>query len=143
METLVAHNPTLLSSQTSYFEKHGKSVFLAPSHQPSANPFVQNLVENVLHREMAHVHHHSKADGSTQIDYSLHMTLAPRDCQLAVKSGFAQRSVVAGKPFNLLPSNYMFIYAPRTLEEVQLVMQLVRASVGYLAGLSREEAKAL
>lgn len=90
------------------------------------------MVERDLHREMAHVHHHAKTDGSTQPDYSLHMTLASKDCELAVvRSGFSQRSLIAGKPYNRFSSDYMLVDAPRTLEDVPVVMQLVRASIGY------------
>jgi hypothetical protein len=37
-----------------------------------------------------------------------------------------------------LPSQYIFIYAPRNNQEIETVMQIVKASVCYMAGAKLE-----
>jgi hypothetical protein len=44
--------------------------------------------------------------------------------------------LTAGKPLSL-PAEYVLIYAPRTNEEVDFVMEIVAASVKYMAGVEK------
>lgn len=58
-----------------------------------------------------------------------------------IQSGWGQRHPLDGVkwPTKLifgwsLPKEYILVYAPRTEEEVCLVMEIVRASVGFMSG---------
>lgn len=82
-------------------------------------------------REVSHIH----ATG----DYSVHVVLAPQDCKRVIESGWGQRHPLDGVKLAkyvvgwTVPKEYVLLYAPRTEEETRVIMQVVRASVGYMA----------
>ncbi|KAL4883575.1 hypothetical protein BJY04DRAFT_216398 [Aspergillus karnatakaensis] len=88
-----------------------------------------------LKREVCHVHGTS--------DHSVHVTLAPADCKRVIEAGWGQRFPLAGSSlfktltFGRLPAipmEYVFVYAPRNEEEVDVVMRIIKAGVQYVSG---------
>ncbi|KAL1979823.1 hypothetical protein VTN96DRAFT_5083 [Rasamsonia emersonii] len=123
---LVDDNPSLIQFKPSVHEGHTESIFLADG--VPASPIAEMML-----REISHVH-------STG-DHSVHVVLAPQDCKKIIQSGWGQRHPLDGVkwPTKLifgwsLPKEYILVYAPRTEEEVCLVMEIVRASVGFMSG---------
>ncbi|KAL4948054.1 hypothetical protein BDW69DRAFT_189626 [Aspergillus filifer] len=89
-----------------------------------------------MKREICHLH-------GTQ-DYSAHVTLSPADCKKVIERGWGQRFPLAGssifKKMSFgrmahIPEEYIFIYAPRDEEEIEIVMRIMQASVRYVTGL--------
>ncbi|GAD91685.1 conserved hypothetical protein [Paecilomyces variotii No. 5] len=121
---LVAANPSIIQFRPSLHEGHTRSIFLADD-VPGA-PVAKEML-----REVSHIH----ATG----DYSVHVVLAPQDCKKVIESGWGQRHPLDGVKFAkyvfgwTIPKEYVLLYAPRTEEEVRILMQVVRASVGYMA----------
>ncbi|KAL4917388.1 hypothetical protein BDW62DRAFT_183992 [Aspergillus aurantiobrunneus] len=94
-------------------------------------------VAKEMKREICHVHGTS--------DHSVHVTLAPSDCKRVIDSGWGQRFTLGGSgglktmSFGRLPAlstEYVFIYAPRDEKEIKIVLQIIKASVQYVTGLS-------
>ncbi|KAL3442982.1 hypothetical protein BJX65DRAFT_211711 [Aspergillus insuetus] len=92
-------------------------------------------VATQMKREICHVHGTS--------DHSVHVTLAPADCKRVIDSGWGQRFPLAGTSLfrNLtfgrlpvIPMEYILVYAPRSEEEIAVVMGIVTASVQYVTG---------
>lgn len=105
--------------------------------------------------EIAHIHSES--------DHSVHAVLAPADCKVPVArfptywpvltltipgkkiidAGWAQRHGFSGTSAMTylsfgtlpdLPAEYILIYAPRTEAEIDVVMEIVAASVKFMSG---------
>ncbi|KAF7595880.1 hypothetical protein BBP40_004373 [Aspergillus hancockii] len=121
-------NQHLIKFASSNLELHADALFLADGVVPT--PAAQQLKG-----ELAHIHRLK--------DFSLHMTLAPADCKKVLEANWGQRHSLSGVklPNALLggrgislPSEYVFIYAPRTEEEVVFLMEILAASVKYLTG---------
>jgi hypothetical protein len=57
-----------------------------------------------------------------------------------IQSGWGQRHPLDGSKGlkrltgMWLPKQYIFIYAPRNDQEIEIVMRIVKASVGYMTG---------
>ncbi|KAL5041304.1 hypothetical protein BDW71DRAFT_212284 [Aspergillus fruticulosus] len=93
-------------------------------------------VAKEVKREICHVHGTS--------DHSVHVTLSPVDCKRVIDAGWGQRFPLAGSSLfrnvtfgrlGALPTEYLFIYAPRNEEEIQVVMRIIGASVQYVTGV--------
>ncbi|OJJ76421.1 hypothetical protein ASPBRDRAFT_170365 [Aspergillus brasiliensis CBS 101740] len=127
---LVERNPQLVKLADSGLETHAGAIFLATEELINRNETTRRLKG-----ECVHVHRLK--------DYSLHMVLAPADCKKVFDAGWGQRhgfsgvkiprALTAGKLIEL-PSEYVLIYAPRTKEEVALVLGLMKGSLRYLTG---------
>ncbi|KAL3474057.1 hypothetical protein BJX99DRAFT_186484 [Aspergillus californicus] len=94
-------------------------------------------VAKQMRREIFHVHGTS--------DHSIHVVLTPRDCKRVIEAGWGQRFPLAGSTFlrnlsfgrlGVLPEEYVLVYAPRTEEEIQIVIGILAAGVKYVAGSS-------
>ncbi|PWY73580.1 hypothetical protein BO70DRAFT_108267 [Aspergillus heteromorphus CBS 117.55] len=125
---LVERNSQLVKLADSRLERHANAIFLADG-------VVGNDAAGRMKGECAHIHRLK--------DYSLHVVLAPADCKRVFDAGWAQRHGFSGIkiPTTLtggqeldLPAEYVFLYAPRTEEEVALVMGVVTAGLRYLTG---------
>ncbi|KAJ5569613.1 uncharacterized protein N7459_009043 [Penicillium hispanicum] len=121
-------NHHLVKFERSNLEKHADGLFLA-DHLPATDLAQQ------MHGEVAHLH-----SGN---DFSAHVVLAPADCKKVIEAGWGQRHGFSGTSamtflsFGTLPdipTEYILIYAPRTEEEIQTVMQIVSASVQFMTG---------
>ncbi|KAL4791088.1 hypothetical protein BDV19DRAFT_371195 [Aspergillus venezuelensis] len=89
-----------------------------------------------MKREICHLH-------GTH-DFSSHVTLSPADCKKVIELGWAQRFPFAGSTIfknitfgrlAVIPEEYLFVYAPRDEEEIEIVMRIMQASVRYVAGV--------
>jgi hypothetical protein len=74
--------------------------------------------------EFAHVH--PLPDGS------LHVALPPEVAEEAIRQGWAEQHPVARR--GLIPSNVCMVYAPRSSEEVDLVVGLVAEALRFARG---------
>lgn len=92
----------------------------------TASPIAQSTL-----REISHIH--------SSGDHSIHVTLSPQDCTQVLNAGWGQRHGLAGvrtlkflAGFSL-SSQYLLIYAPRDIAEIQVVMDIVQASITYMS----------
>ena len=87
-------------------------------------PYSQGLVG----REFSHLHH--EGDGS------LHLVLSNADAAVLFAKKRGERHLMAGKMINgkSLCSGLVMVYAPRTLEEIDIVMEIVKAGYQFARG---------
>jgi len=79
----------------------------------------------ILGDEIAHVH---------PADNSLHVWLTTTDTRKVVEAGWGQRFPLAS--LGICDEGWTFVYAPRSMDEVEVVDQIVRAGIGHLTGES-------
>lgn len=97
-----------------------------PREEVAASSIAQDTL-----REISHVH-----SGG---DCSIHVTLSPQDCIKVLDAGWGQRHGLAGvKALKsvagfALSYQYILIYAPRDTAEIQIVMEIVQASISYMS----------
>lgn len=114
------HNPDHLYIGTSCFEKHSTGLFSVPSlrSQPTCNG------------EVCHSH---PSDGS------LHLTLHPADVKHIIDKGWGERHPLARESWwwklRFVPVGFVMIYAPRTMEELQCVIQVIHAAAWWVTGM--------
>lgn len=68
----------------------------------------------------------------------MHLTLHPHDAALVISSGWGERHPLAGRQIfgkRLLPSGFVMVYAPRTEEQVAVLMEIVRAGAWWVGGV--------
>jgi len=115
LANLARDHPRLLKIATSSFEKHCPALY-------------SNREVNITSRgEVAHLH---------SLDGSLHMTLHPEDAKTVIEAGWGERHPLArgGWCSRFVPKNFVMIYAPRTTEEVAVVMEIIKAGIGWVSG---------
>lgn len=78
----------------------------------------------MIGREFAHIH--------PPVDGSLHMVLPPHIVRQVVERGWGEQHPVA--QMGLIPPTTMMIYGPRTPQEVDVVLLLLKASWSYARG---------
>ncbi|KAL7266239.1 hypothetical protein RUND412_011223 [Rhizina undulata] len=107
--------PKRLKIAKSCFEKHCPGLFSTKQINKTCNG------------EIAHAH---PSDGS------LHMTLHPADAKVIIEAGWGERHPLArgGWCSRFVPVGFLMIYAPRTEEEVEIVMEIVNAGIGWVSG---------
>lgn len=118
-------NPSLVVMRTSILEKFGDALQVHPSIKSTsvAKP------AKVTKREIAHVH--------SWKDCSFHVVLSPADCKIVINQSWGERHPLSGRSrFSPIPKEYLLIYAPRTIDEVQIVGRIIRAAVGFCSGSS-------
>ena len=115
--------------------KHSDLVMLAPSKTEggstdaiyankslkSLNPIVREPRNKLLDGEIAHAH---PADGS------LHVWLSQADAKTVVENNWGQRF-----PLKFVDKGWTMVYAPRTMEEVAVIEEIVKAGIGWLTGV--------
>lgn len=79
-------------------------------------------------------------------DGSLHLTLHPADVRVVLEKGWGQRHPMAREEegcwwwalvkrwYSAVPAGFVMVYAPRDEEEVAVVLEIVRAAVGWISG---------
>lgn len=94
---------------TSCFEKHGMGLF-------ARFPF-----NNTCQGEICHVHNS---------DFAMHMNLHPDDVKEVLQKGWGQRHPLAFEGWLKMPvpRQFVMVYAPRTMEEVEVVCQIIQAA---------------
>lgn len=75
-------------------------------------------------KEWAHIH--GASDGSA------HVGLSEADAATAIKAGWAERHLLAGK--NGLVAGLVMIYAPRNDEEINVVLEILQAAYKFARG---------
>lgn len=63
------------------------------------------------------------------------------DAAEAVATGWAQRHKLSGASWGLIPPTYLFIYAPRNVEDWAVWKELMRAGVSFVCGQKVEYEK--
>ncbi|TKA67414.1 hypothetical protein B0A55_09090 [Friedmanniomyces simplex] len=115
IEALAISNPPHLRIGTSCFEKHGTGLF-------STSP-----AKRTCGGEICHAH---PSDGS------MHLTLHPADEALVLEAGWGERHPLArgGWFERFVPRGFLMVYAPRSEEEVGVVVGIVRAAAWFVDG---------
>ncbi|KYG41950.1 hypothetical protein M433DRAFT_74820, partial [Acidomyces richmondensis BFW] len=106
--------PDAVELQTSVLERHGDALFVPEGKQ------VPYLAETAR-REIAHIH---------ASDLSAHVVLSLADAREVVAKGWGERHRASGT--RLLPLGYTMVYVPRTVEEVEVCVEIIRAGVEYM-----------
>jgi hypothetical protein len=82
----------------------------------------------MIEREFAHLH--------PGRDQSLHATLPPDLAEAAIEAGWAELHPVARMGY--IPATTVMLYAPRDLDELEVVYGLILASYGFAGGSAPE-----
>lgn len=110
-------NPQQLGTGVSCFEKNGLALF-------AFHP-----LNNTCAGEICHVHH---------LDGSLHMSLHPLDAKVVLERGWGQRHPLAnaegGWMSKYVPREFTLVYAPRDVEELDVVCAIVEAAAWWVTG---------
>jgi hypothetical protein len=72
--------------------------------------------------EVSHIH-------GTEGSY--HVTLSCADAKEVISNGWGERHRLAGTYLNL---GYVFVYAPRDLEEVEVMGKMLKAGIAFMSG---------
>lgn len=122
--TMVAETQRLFDSVVAADE----GLRYAPSGFETRHDAITLGTTNIHHRvarrakgEVAHVH---PSDGS------MHMTFSPADAITVLNAGWGERHALAG--LGPLPLTYLMIYAPRCVDELGVIGQLLKASIAYM-----------
>ncbi|EFE42624.1 hypothetical protein TRV_02576 [Trichophyton verrucosum HKI 0517] len=120
IKKLALSNSDRLYEGTSCFEKHSIGLF-TPLDLP-------NRV--TCNGEICHAH---------PIDGSIHMTLHPADVKFVIERGWGERHPLARDSwwwmFRLVPTGFVMIYAPRSKEELDSVVQIIHAASWWVNGI--------
>lgn len=65
-------------------------------------------------------------------DSSLHVWLSEADCKEVVSRGWGERFPMSA--IGLIHQGFAFIYAPRTMEECDVVEEIIRAGIEHVTG---------
>ncbi|KAL4894086.1 hypothetical protein BDV59DRAFT_176810 [Aspergillus ambiguus] len=131
---LTQQHPDLLYAGTSCFEKHSTGIFCRlGTSPPTATAGLRPVFSrHTCNGEVCHGH---PSDGS------LHLTLHPADVRLMLERGWGQRHPLAREDWwwsamRTVPPGFVMVYAPRNAEELESVMEIVRAAVWWVSGLA-------
>ncbi|KAH8695594.1 hypothetical protein BGW36DRAFT_429466 [Talaromyces proteolyticus] len=130
-DMFAAKNANLVKMATSFYETHTDAMWLTEHGVPLSSRPPEALA---VRGEVAHVHGTS--------DHSLHLLLSPADAKKVIDAGWGQRHAFSGAKLVAmvtrgkiaLPGSYMLIYAPRNTKEIEIVMEIVKASLQYMSG---------
>ncbi|KAI0136987.1 hypothetical protein BJ170DRAFT_38183 [Xylariales sp. AK1849] len=104
---------------TSCFEKHGFGLF------------ARYPLNNTCQGEICHVHNS---------DHSMHMNLHPDDVKEVLEKGWGQRHPLAWKGWMSMPvpRQFVMVYAPRTMDEVNVVCKIIEAAGWWVMAKDQE-----
>ena len=132
MRALAASNPDFVQTGISCFEKFSLALFMS---RTLAN--VSTVVDKKNRKcevirnatcgmppEIAHMH------GS---EGSLHLTLHPEDAAVVIKRGWGERHPLSGRWS--VPRGFVMVYAPKTEEELNAVMAIIRAGCWWVGSV--------
>ena len=150
--SLESSNASLISTGISCFEHHNLALFFSPRPihvQAPADTFIQMsalktdhtcvLPPNPLNQtcgrpaEIAHLH---------TIDSSMHMTLHPADAAVVINRGWGERHPLAGRG-SWVPRGFVMVYAPRSHDEIDVLMEIVRAGAWWVGGCTLKSEKSI
>lgn len=109
-------------------EGHGAAIWLTEAYQSALPAWAEGT-----RGEIAHIHWGA--------DNSAHCTLSLRDAREVVGKGWGQRHMLSGVKLGLfgrgkmiISHGYTMIYAPRTVEEVDVQMGIFEAAIRCMSG---------
>jgi Family of unknown function (DUF5519) len=118
MRTLAAKHPELLEVKLSKTEGRTTDAIYARPDLATINPQAKSPI---LDHEIAHAH---------PSENSLHVWLSDPDARTVIEAGWGRRF-----PLPFVNSGWIMVYAPRTVEEVELVEGIVRAGIAWITGV--------
>ena len=132
-------NSNTVSTGVSCFEHHNLALFFSPCSTFKRNPealssSALDLSQSTMLRplnstcgkpaEISHMH---------AIDGSMHLTLHPADAALVLANGWGEMHPLAGRG-SWVPRGFVMVYAPRTKDDIKVVMDIVRAGAWWVGG---------
>ncbi|KAL1658535.1 hypothetical protein GGF50DRAFT_120763 [Schizophyllum commune] len=122
IQALHERHPATTTMQPSAHEGHAQALFVLPD---VPCPIADKAINQHRGREIEHVH--------PLIDCSYHALLAPQDCKEIIAKGWGERHPLSGCFGDKdLQANYVFVYAPRSEEELEIVTRIMEAAIGYM-----------
>lgn len=113
-------HPQFLTLDLSKTEGRSTDAIYANPDLPGRDPAAK---DRMLGNEVAHVH---------PAENSLHVWLSPSDAKQAVEKGWGERFPLSS--LGMLHPSFIMIYAPRSMDEVDVIEEIVQAGIGYLTG---------
>ena len=120
MDTLAARHSTILELRPSKTEGGSTAAIYGKPTLDTLNARAKN--NKMLGTEIAHAH---PADGS------LHVWLSEADAKIVVEKGWGMRF-----PLGFIDKGWAMVYAPRTMDEVDVVEKIVMAGVSWITGVT-------
>lgn len=121
-EDLVEINSDAVEWGTSVLERRGRAMFLKDTYK-LPNPLAY------ARRELAHLH---------DSDISAHILLSLGDSREVLSKGWGERHRVAG---TIAPLGYMILYQPRNIKEMEIFLEILKASIAYGKSNGKDTAK--
>lgn len=113
-------HPQLLTLDLSKTEGRSTDAIYAKPDLAGRDPSAK---DKMLGNEIAHVH---------PSDNSLHVWLSQPDAKLAVEKGWGERFPLSS--LGMLHPSWIMLYAPRNMNEEEVIEEIVRAGIAYLTG---------
>lgn len=113
-------NPTLLKLDLSNVEGRSSDAIYALPNLPNRHP---SATDRILKDEIAHTHH---------AENSLHVWLSQADARKVVESGWGERFPLSA--MGMLHPGLTFVYAPKSMEDVDVIEEIIKAGVAYVTG---------
>lgn len=113
-------HPTLLKLDLSNVEGRSSDAIYALPNLPNRHP---TATDRMLKDEIAHAHH---------AENSLHVWLSQADARKVVESGWGERFPLSA--MGMLHNGLTFVYAPRSMEDVDVIEEIIKAGVAYVTG---------
>ena len=120
-DQIAASNPSVVQIRTSAAEKHEDALWLSPDVP------MQPWAKRTVGGECAHVH--------LTVDGSAHVTLSIADAKEVVGKNWGERHGLSGV---FIPWGYVLLYAPRDESEVEVMENVFKAGIGFMAGGERD-----
>lgn len=118
MQTLAQKHPELLEIKKSKTEGRTTDAIYAKPDLPTLNPKAK---DPLLDHEIAHAH--PRED-------SLHVWLSEPDARTVIEAQWGERF-----PLTFVNPGWTMVYAPRTMDEVELIEVIVRAGIAWITGV--------
>ncbi|KAI7970754.1 hypothetical protein EIK77_007934 [Talaromyces pinophilus] len=123
---LASKNSHIIKIAPSNAEKHSDAMWLLDNIPRAREAFQTG-------GEVAHIHETG--------DHSLHVVLSPADAKKVIEAGWGQRHALSGwRPLGGrlekiidIPATYLLIYTPRTSEETEIVLEIVKATMRHMS----------
>ncbi|KAL2067068.1 hypothetical protein VTL71DRAFT_1492 [Oculimacula yallundae] len=115
LKNLALKHPDTFRVDKSCFEKKGLALF------------ARNPINATCRGEICHVHY---------IDRSMHLNLHPDDAKVVLEQGWGERHPLArgGWMKAFVPKEFIMIYAPRNLTELDVICRIVEAAGFWVCG---------
>lgn len=119
----IASKQSRLRMRTSCLEKHGPGLFVVPN-----GCWGEMTLRQRCGGEVCHAH---PSDGS------LHLTLHPADAATVLNRKWGELHPLArgGWLTRFVPQRFLMVYAPRDAEELDVVLEIIRAAVSWVGGI--------